>query len=231
MAATGKHAPTRKFGSLIAVAIGIVALPGLTSCTPPPPQVVVYGDSLAVQSEGAARFLYPRETVIFRAIGGTAMCDAFTQAIADARNLHPRRVVLAFTGNSWTCAHAAYIARGDNGITNLYEQDLRQLRVIFSGVPMTLLIPPACRGSTSPGSWFPFNGNPLLVAMYKRVGVELGMTINNDADNWLSPGHVFVTTRPQLFTGRIVAVRAPDNVHLLPDGEMWYGLALLAGTT
>jgi hypothetical protein len=63
--------------------------------------------------------------------------------------------------------------------------------------------------------------------MYKSVGPTLGMSINTDADNWLTPGHVFRWTGPRFLFGPIVRLRS-DGIHLTPDGQIWYGLALLA---
>src|ERR1700742_2762938 len=72
--------------------------------------VIVYGDSLTVQSEADARSLHKGdgERVVFRARGGTAMCDWTGRAGFDVLALHPSRVVLAFTGNTASCAAAAF---------------------------------------------------------------------------------------------------------------------------
>ncbi len=138
------------------------------------PVVVVYGDSLTVQSESAARSLHhaDREHVVFRAAGGTAMCDWVARAAVDSVALHPQRVVLAFTGNTASCAAAAFRTGGVAGATALYEMSLREMRAIFRHVPVTIVIPPAMQNL--PHGWYPFNGNPALVAMYKRV--ELSCT-------------------------------------------------------
>ncbi len=191
------------------------------------PVVVVYGDSLTVQSESAARSLHPgnREHVVFHAAGGTAMCDWVARAAFDAVALHPQRVVLAFTGNTASCAAAAFRIGGVSGATALYEESLREMRATFPHVPITIVIPPAMHNL--PDGWYPFNGDAALVAMYKRVGAELHMRINTRADDWLTPGHVFTATRPAYPDGPPVLVRLSDGVHLTPAGERWYGAALL----
>jgi hypothetical protein len=192
------------------------------------PLVIVYGDSLTVQSESDARSLHhgDGDRVIFRARGGTAMCDWTGPARFDLASLHPSRVVLAFTGNTASCAAAAFRSGGAAGATALYETSLRQMRSIFAEVPITLVIPPAMHNL--PQGWYPFNGNAELVAMYKRVGTQLGMTINTRADDTLTPGHVFTAIRPAFPNGPLVNVRLSDGVHLTPAGELWYGAALLA---
>ena len=191
------------------------------------PVVVVYGDSLTVQSESAALSTHPglRERVVFRAAGGTAMCDWVSQAAIDRVALSPKRVVLAFTGNTASCAAAAFRSGGVPGATGLYEVSLREMHAIFHGVPISVVIPPAMHNLEN--GWYPYNGNAALVAMYKRVGAELHMTINTRADDWLTPGHVFTATRPAYPHGPPVLVRLSDGVHLTPAGELWYGAALL----
>ncbi len=193
------------------------------------PVVVVYGDSLTVQSEAAARTLYRAaggtDALVFRARGGTAMCDWVEQARYDRVALRPRRIVLAFTGNTASCARESFHAKGVAGVVALYETSLRQMRAIFPAEPITILIPPAMQNL--PTGWYPFNGNPALVAMYKRMGASLHMAINCDADDWLTPGHVFRRQRSAYPSGPIVDVRLSDGVHLTPAGEQWYGAALL----
>ncbi len=191
------------------------------------PNVVIYGDSLTVQSEGAARLLAPNphEALIFRARAGTAMCDWINQASFDHLALHPTRVVLAFTGNTASCANDVFRTQAVAGTVALYEHSLREMRSIFASVPITIVIPPAMHNL--PQGWFPFNGNPALVAMYKRVGAELHMTIDTAADDWLTPGHVYTRQRPAYPNGPLVDVRLSDGVHLSPAGEIWYGAALV----
>jgi hypothetical protein len=198
------------------------------SSKPAKPLVIVYGDSLTVQSAPDARRLHSAagERVVFRARGGTAMCDWVAQAGRDQLAMNPQRVVLAFTGNTASCAAAAFLSGGTDAATALYEHSLRQMRAIFRGVPITLVIPPAMNDQTT--GWYPFNGSPELVAMYKRVGPQLHMTINTRADDWLTPGHIFVQDRPEYPKGPLVAVRLSDGIHLTPAGELWYGAALLA---
>jgi hypothetical protein len=222
--AAGRHA---RLVPAVLAGLSLLVLVSWLLAGPARSTVVVYGDSLTVQSEQAARLLRPGlgAAVVFRARGGTAMCDWISQADYDRLALHPERVVLAFTGNTATCAKAAFLSGGVAGADAVYEHSLRQMRAIFANVPITVLIPPAMRNL--PYGWFPFNGNPSLVAMYKRVGAELHMTVNPDADDWLTPGHVFTTTRPAYPNGWPVDVRLSDGVHLTPAGALWYGKALL----
>jgi hypothetical protein len=213
---------------LAPLAMAALCVPALVAFAPAPlPTVVVYGDSLTVQSEKAAAFFYRdvKQKVVFRATGGTAMCDWIAQAAIDQKVLHPSRVVLAFTGNSASCAKSALLKGGAAGEVALYEHSLRQMRAAFPTAAMSIVIPPAMHDRIG---WFPFDGNPQLVAMYKKVGAALKMKINTQADDALTPGHVFVQKRPAFPWGPLVDVRLSDGVHLTPAGALWYGAALLA---
>jgi hypothetical protein len=98
------------------------------------------------------------------------------------------------------------------------------MRALFPAVPMTILIPPAVSNPDNPAR---LNGSAALVAMYERVGPELGMAINRDADEWLTPHHVFEALRPAFPEGPMVSVRTPDGLHLTAQGADWYAAALL----
>jgi hypothetical protein len=178
------------------VALTLLVLISWLLSPKPRPVVVVYGDSLTVQSE------------------------------SDVRSLHRTSGEhIVFTGNTASCAAAAFRTGGVAGATALYERSLREMRAIFPRLPITLVIPPAMHNL--PHGWYPYNGNAGLVAMYKRVGAQLHMTINTLADDWLTPGHVFTATRPAYPHGPPVLVRLSDGVHLTDAGELWYGAALL----
>ena len=194
----------------------------------PRPVVVVYGDSLTVQSEAAVRSLHhgTSERIGFRARGGTAMCDWTDRAFFDHETVHPRRIVLAFTGNIASCAAEAYRTGGPAQRRRSTSAHCGRCAPSIADVPITLVIPPAMHNL--PHGWYPFNGNPELVAMYKRVGTQLGMTINTHADDWLTPGHVYTAARPAYPHGATVLVRLSDGVHLTPAGELWYAAALLS---
>ena len=189
--------------------------------------VVIYGDSLTVESEGAVKRLARGTSakVVFRAFGGTAMCDWTAQAARDRVALHPQRVILAFTGNTASCVAADYRALGTEGAVANYQRALTRMRSIYPTESMTVVLAPAM--NELPTGWFPFNGNPALNAMYRRTASELHITVDPEADNALTPRHVFAWMRPLTPGGRPVLVRLSDGVHLTPDGALLYGRALL----
>lgn len=223
--------------AVVAVVVGglLALLLNRTHATVAKPVVIVYGDSLTVESEAAAQQFFREagqptagERLVFRARDGTAMCDWVTQARKDLAALHPQRIVLAFTGNTASCAASAFLSGGADGATDLYEHSLRQMRAVFATQPITIVVPPAM--DNLPPGWFPFNGNHELVTMYKSVGPQLHMAVSTNADDWLTPGHVFVWKRPaypsHAANGPLVTVRLADGVHLTDAGRLWYGAAL-----
>ncbi len=213
--------------------VGILGIAGLmlstmAACTPAPPKpmVLVYGDSLTVLSEQAMDYLYATKyRIVFRAEGGSAMCDFSGKAAADRVAYHPARVVIAFTGNDHTCVTKDYESGGTTAFLANYSRALTQFHTAFAGLPISVVGSPAMH-SLWPADWFPENGNPELNALYETLCSHLGMTYNPNADTALSPGHVFAWKRPRFVTGPLVDVRAADGVHLTAEGELWYAAAL-----
>lgn len=191
------------------------------------PVVVIYGDSLTVEAEPAVEQLArsSSERVVFRAYGGTAMCDWTAQAARDKVALHPQKVVLAFTGNTASCVSSDFLAHGIPGAVGNYERALTRMRSIYSTESMVVVLAPAM--NNLPSGWFPFNGSPALNAMYRQVGNELHISVDSAADNLLTPNHVFSRTRPLTPGGPPVVVRLGDGVHLTTAGAQLYGRALL----
>jgi lysophospholipase L1-like esterase len=213
---------------LVPVFVVSLLLAAVASCTPAPPKptLLVYGDSLTVISEQAMDYLYASKyTIVFRAEGGSAMCDFSGEAVADRLIYHPSRVVIAFTGNDHTCVAQDYKQSGKAGFLANYSRSLGQFHAAFAGLPISVVASPAMH-SLWPADWFPENGDPALNDLYKTLCAEGGMTYNPAADNSLSPGHVFAWKRPRFVNGPMVEVRSSDGVHLSPDGELWYASAL-----
>lgn len=67
------------------------------------PTVLVFGDSLVWEAEEyLSAFLAVDHDVRVFAVGGTAICDYAADVVRRSAELHPRMVVLAFSGNSLT---------------------------------------------------------------------------------------------------------------------------------
>ena len=196
----------------------------------PKPTLLIYGDSLTVLAEPAITFLYSNKyNVVFRAAGGTAMCDWAGRAAADRIVYKPAQVVLAFTGNVDACVEADYQRDQLAGVVTNYELYLRMFAQADAGLPIKVVAPPAM-DNTSPTyeGWFPCNGNPALLAMYAQLSSQLGLTYSTVADDTLTPRHVYTALRPAYGTkAPLVLVRTPEGIHLTPAGTIYYAHALV----
>jgi hypothetical protein len=220
---------TRSIRLLALAMVGVLGL--LLGCVPakPKPTLLIYGDSLTVLAEPAITYLYSSKyNVVFRAAGGTAMCDWAPYAAADRIIYKPAQVVLAFTGNVDDCVDADFQRSQLAGVVSNYELNLRLFAQSYAGLPIKVVAPPAMN-NTSPtyAGWFPYNGNPALLAMYAQVCAQLGLTYSAAADDGLTPGHVYTAMRPAYGTkAPLVTVRTTDGIHLTPAGTIYYAHAL-----
>ena len=191
--------------------------------------MLVYGDSLTVLSEPAARLLYrDRYRVVFQAAGGTSICDWTRGAAADKALYHPARVVIAFTGNTATCVAGDYRRGGLDGLVANYRRSLLALRSVYVGTAITVVGSPAMAPQRA-GSFWPSNGELGLNLMYRLVCAEYAMHYDSFADDALTPGHRFAWTRPAFpGNGPPVTVRLSDGVHVTPAGALYYAAAFVA---
>jgi hypothetical protein len=217
--------PSRRGRAVGAVAV-VAAAVVLVGCK----DIIIYGDSLAVQSASQALSSAPDKSVVVHAKGGTALCDWVPEMAADRANDMPSTVVIAFAGNIATCVADAWRKDGPAAAVANYEAALRAVRRTF---PTERIIVVGAIAATNYTGMFPFIGNPQLNAMYQRVAQEIGATYSPWADWALTPGHVYMDYRPPFpclvpNTGKCapVLVRAADGAHLTPEGERWYGWAL-----
>jgi hypothetical protein len=191
------------------------------------PTLLVYGDSLTVLSEQSMHFLYDgKYNIVFRAAGGTSICDWVNHAALDRRLFRPARIVIAFTGNAASCSAHDLEQGGVSAWLANYQGSLLAMRNTFQGLPISVIASPAM--SKQPvGSWYPENGNPMLNHMYASMCAKYGMRYESGADDTLSPKHRFAWNRPAFpGSGPMVAVRATDGVHLSPAGALFYAAAL-----
>ena len=93
----------------LAPAVGVVSTAAAAGADADPPVVILYGDSLAWESQDhfvAAVTLGTDAAAIGRSFGGTALCDYLDIMRDDALTLRPAAVVLEFSGNRFTtCMH------------------------------------------------------------------------------------------------------------------------------
>lgn len=142
---------------MAALLVALVAAAGLTACVPKP-IVLVYGDSLVYQSEESISALFG-DTYGVRIVGqgGAALCDFASDIVADARDLHPKMSIIAFSGNAVTpcMAPPAGIEMNVAWVASKYEADatsvVSQLAAI--GSPVVLVGgPPGVTSVSGPTS-------------------------------------------------------------------------------
>ena len=190
--------------------------------------MLIYGDSLTVLSEWATTKFYGGQyNIVYRAMGGTSICDWTGTAAADRVAYKPDRVVIAFTGNSASCSRDALLSGGTRAWLANYQLSLLTMREVFDGLPISVVGSPAMLTPRPHGSWFPTNGFAGLNEMYRLMCAKYGMRYNALADSSLTPGHVFTSERPAFpGDGPLTVVRASDGVHVSPAGALYYGAAL-----
>jgi len=167
---------------LIVVVVLLAACDPEPEPPPPPPPtgtVVVYGDSLVVESVDVLYERFPEfvanTNLVVRAYGGTAQCDFHDQMVADADELDVVAVVIAFTGNNLTpCIEERPYVDG-------YTADAEWAAGLWGAhdVPVVFV-----------GSLGPF-GMPVddgaIAALYKAVAATSGETFADTAP-WFARG-------------------------------------------
>jgi hypothetical protein len=193
-------------------------------------RVVLYGDSLAWQSQGfftAALAGAGITQVTTRTFGGTAICDWFADMRRDAASIHPDAVVVEFSGNALTpcmraldgsmLSGAAYFQKyaGDAAAVLDTFAPGRTL-VFFAGAPIS-------RGAERTGD----PTTPTLHAIYAALAQSSTYGRYTDAGASVLSGGRWAATLPCLpgepcTGGRdangtpVNVVRAPDGAHFCP---------------
>jgi hypothetical protein len=194
------------------------------------PHVVVYGDSLVVQSEpyleAVGRSLGLEVTP--RAVGGIAPCDALGWLAGDLERSVPDIVVFAFSGNSLTeCMQApdGSLAVGDD-ITTKYRSDIEFAIKLAAnaGTPLVLASPPATQ--QSPESWERFDAlyRELTAAhapyvQYTDAGLDIAPSGRFSTEQRCLPFELEISmTKEACGSGdRTISVRAGDGTHFCGD--------------
>jgi hypothetical protein len=232
----------RKFVLLGLVLSSGLALSSAPSSTASSPSTgIVYGDSLAVQSDGALRtWMLSNEAVTYRTKSGTALCEWVNQARSD-RVLAPRWIIVAFTGNTGggTCAGDAFVRNGAPGAVENYRKALRDVRAAFPvSTKIYLVGSPAmkaqelCAQGNVFSCWFPFNGSPKLNDMYQAEARSLQNVeyVPDGAAELSRPSGAFWVgpCLPGECHG-VITLRTPDGIHLTSAGSFRYALGMTAG--
>ncbi len=131
----------RSSGLLVALALTLAV--GSVATAPPAAAasearvVILYGDSLAWESQAhfvAAVELGTDATALGRSFGGTAICDYLDIMREDSAMLRPAAVVLEFSGNRFTTCmhHPDGEVMGDGDAYMKYLADVREAVRIFT---------------------------------------------------------------------------------------------------
>src|SRR6516165_9725443 len=110
------------------------------------PRIVLYGDSLAMQSAEDFQYLAGTSgaSTLLRAYGGLAVCDVLPELASDAESWQPTVAVLEFSGDDMTPCMKGYVA-GSPAYFAKYEVDARAavsallgqgVRVVLIGAPV-----------------------------------------------------------------------------------------------
>jgi hypothetical protein len=207
----------------IAVLVGILFVLYLVYRDDPTP--VIAGDSLVAEAAGPGQDQL-HGTKALADIGHDPCEDR--EQITRAGRRNPRRIVLAYTGNSNSPAtRRAVQEHGVDGLGQAYAACLRQIRAdVPASVTLVVVQPPACDPRDQHGS--------LLLLRYLRTATLGGVyptgsrvpampnaIYSTAADDRLTPHHVF---RVADDGGDL---RTDDKLHLTPYGAQVYGAVLL----
>jgi hypothetical protein len=192
---------------------------------PAAPTVVLYGDSLAAESQDhflAALGAAGITDVHTRTFGGTAICDWLDLMRADAITWHPTAVVIEFSGNAFTaCMRDA----AGNALAGLpyyakYADDATEVLRIFGTVDARVYLAGAPINQRAAQAHDPNAGR--LNAIYASLAeVDPLSEYLNAGASVLNNGH-WTKTLPCLAgepcTGGTDATGTPVNIVRAPDG-------------
>jgi hypothetical protein len=207
----------------IAVLVGILFVLYLVYRDDPTP--VIAGDSLVAEAAGPGEDQL-HGTKALAGIGHDPCEDREQIEWAGRRN--PRRIVLAYSGNSNSpTTRRAVEQHGVDGLGQAYAACLRRIRAdVPAAVTLVVVQPPACDPRDQ-------HGSPLLLRYLRtatlggvypaggRVPAMPNAVYSTAADDRLTPHHVF------RFRDGGGDLRTDDKLHLSPYGAQAYGAVLL----
>jgi hypothetical protein len=184
------------------------------------PRIVLYGDSLAMQSAQDFEYLADTAgaTTLLRAYGGLAICDALPRLAGDAGSWQPTVAVLEFSGDDMTPCMRGYVA-GSPSYFAKYELDARTAvgALRSQGVQVVLVGAPLSADASASAN------TQRLNAMYASLAAHVrGVSYANAGQSVLADGR-FTWTLPCLHSEPCSAsgtnvVRSPDGTHFCPTG-------------
>jgi hypothetical protein len=210
--------PNRWSRRAVAVLAVIVAVLGsatvLRGYLPADPRLLVYGDSLIVESQEPFKQAAQEagvHAIELRAWSGTAPCDWVNDVPGQIRDFRPTVAVIAFSGNLPACMAGRDLLTG-------YRQDVTTMvdQLVSAGVQVRLVEEPARKSDTVDAS-----GRTELGRLWATIARETPNTRVVRADLAVTAAGRFVPSlpcdpgEPCGPDGQII-VRAPDGVHFCP---------------
>ena len=190
--------------------------PPVTGPPKPPPKVILYGDSLSMESVKFFSWFVSQggHRAVEVVWGGTAPCDWFSHMRRHRYEYDPVAVVMQFSGAALTpCME-------DRDVFQAYREDARTATRIFvdAGVPVVWVSTPLPQDPDAAAILGQLN------QIEEDAATELGQTYVDAGAAVLEDGHYSrtlpclanETSREGCSNGRIV-VRAPDGRHFCPN--------------
>ncbi|MBL7488866.1 hypothetical protein I6A60_06905 [Frankia sp. AgB1.9] len=211
--------PTRWSRRAVAILAVIVAVLGsaivLRGYLPADPRLLVYGDSLIVESQEPfkqAALDAGAHAIELRAWSGTAPCNWVDDVPGQIRDFRPTVAVLAFSGNLPACMTGRDLLTG-------YRQDVTTMvdQLVSAGVQVRLVEEPARKADPVDAS-----GRTELGRLWATIARETPNTRVVRADLAVTAAGRFVPSLPcdpgePCGPDGQITVRAPDGVHFCPN--------------
>jgi hypothetical protein len=198
-------------------------------------RVILYGDSLAVESGSAfveAMGEHTVATVEVRAVSGSAPCDVLDSMRADASGSagpRPAVVVLQFAGNNATPC----VTDGDGtplqgaALAERYAADIEAAVEMFAAADVRVVIagPPPSPGL--PGDATELINEAELSMVTRWAGIDIGHVRYSPAGDMVAGADRAYESHLPCLDGEgeaegceegHIAVRSPDRIHFCPEG-------------
>lgn len=219
-------------GALLVLVVAAVAFRRPPGTPGAGDRVILYGDSLSVESGGPFVEAMRRSTdaeVVTRALPGTAPCDAYDAMVADMADpaTRPDVVVIQYTGNN-----ATDCTQGPDGepltgpaLAQRYATDTAAAVELFATQGVRVVVAGTVDAPGLPGDAEGLIDDEYLRIVTQWAGRDIGRVRYAPAGETVEgDGGAFVDTLPCLSgeteadgcQGGQIVVRSPDRIHFCP---------------
>ncbi len=201
----------------------LVCAGAVTACTPAPTRVLMFGDSITMESQHQLS----AHGIEVHAFGGTAICDWLAAMRTQAATGSVRKVYLEFVGNRFTAcitSRPELAAYASDAVTAVAIWRAHHVRVVWVRPPEPR---PVAAASLARRQLVAANAELLATPSFDEVQTaeqQAGADAYVDTDPLIAPGRVFTPTVPcrgsepcaVLAPAGFDAARSSDGVHLCP---------------